>query len=143
MQFMAKDRFAGHADIFHLMALDAVPFYRESGFAVMTGTASLAPLHLGHAEMGIFTVCFEDTVVAVTAGVHFQVLAMTEGQGAEIRNDYGYVADRVAFCTVFQLRCTGIALVVAGSARPAGLHVRHGIYRIIFPYYMEDLIVAG
>ena len=66
------------------MALDTVPFYREGGLAVVAGSATLATLHLGHAEMGIVTGCPEQCVVTVTACVHLQMFTVTEGQSAEI-----------------------------------------------------------
>ena len=54
--------------------------------------------------------------MAVTAGVHPQMFAVTEGQGAEIRDLNRNIPYRMATAAVTELSRAGFILFVAGTA---------------------------
>ena len=98
-----------------MMALDTVTFYREGGLPFMAGATTFATLHPSHAKVGIVPDRPEKRIVAVATGVHTQMLSMTEGHCAEIRDLNWNVPYRMASGAVTELSCAWISLVVAGT----------------------------
>lgn len=93
------------------MALLAGAGNRKSGFAVMTGAAGGALLHLGHVHPPVPGARYEQGVMTVVAPVHAGVKGMAEsGADREI-----YLLDRVTFGAVF-LDSEGGFTLMAGAA---------------------------
>lgn len=142
MYGVTECRSSGQRNFTNLVTFNAVSGHGKSTLAVVAAAAGFSLLHLGHGDVRVGLVRLEKGVMTIRTGEHAEMLAVTERQRPEIRNDYGYRINRVAAGAVLQLRCFRVFLVVACAARFSLLHLCHRNGRVVLAIYMENGIVA-
>lgn len=124
---MAETGIAGEGNILHRMALSAIRGDSESFFAVMTGAARFAFLHIGHRRMNLRAACREDLAVALVALEERLVNIVAEICLAGVRNDKLYFTRRLVTLVTASVRGEGGFPVMTGAAGLRLFHIRHGI----------------
>lgn len=119
-----------------LVAFGAIALDRKTGTAVVTGAAGFSLHHIAHGEACTPGSGNKELVVAVGTFVHIQVKFMAE-KSICIK---GNVLYRMALGATF-LDAERCFPVMAGSARSAFLHLRHGNVRVAGTG-LEQLVVT-
>lgn len=95
MGAVAEHRPAGQWNFADLMTFDTVSCNGKCTLPVMAGAAGISLLHLGHGDVRIGLVCFEQGIMTIRAGEHAEMFTVSECQRPEIRNDDRYGINRV------------------------------------------------
>ena len=80
MHLVTEHRLTGKRNISGLVTFNAIALDGKCRLAFMTGPAGLSLFHLQHCIMRIGPIRLEQTVVAIDAAVHAEMLFVTEYQ---------------------------------------------------------------
>lgn len=124
--YMRKTGISSELNILDRMTFAAIPGNRESSFAIMTGAAGFAFLHLCHGVGFTLGSSGKDFVVAIITLVDPDMERMAEYYFTRIRKIKSHIFYAVMASVTTASDTEGDICIMAGTARTVILHFPHG-----------------